>query len=151
MSDKSVLLAMDHRECRKRIGQLEDELDYHFGRKEELKKEVKKIQDKYDDVYDVYMKNTKVAMDMNIENAELKAVIEQLEKENIELKTIGKADHIENAESEIKELKATIESDKHEAEEIFNELRAENKNLKVQITTLLECDDCGQGFVENPI
>ena len=81
---------MDHRECRKRIGHLEDELDYNFGRKEELKKEVKKVQEKYDDVYDVYMKNTKAAMDKNIENAELKAVIEQKEKENNELQLKNK-------------------------------------------------------------
>ena len=54
---------MDHRECRIRIGHLEDKLDYNFGRKEELKKEFKTIQDMYDNVYEFFMKNTKAAMD----------------------------------------------------------------------------------------
>ena len=41
---------MDHRECRKRIGELEDDLDYNIGRKEDLNHEVKKLQDKYDNI-----------------------------------------------------------------------------------------------------
>ena len=69
---------MDHRECRKRIGELEDDLDYIIGRKEDLNHEVKKLQDKYDNIYKVFMKNTKAAMDMNVENAQLNAGIEKI-------------------------------------------------------------------------
>ena len=41
---------MDHDQCRKRIGQLKDELDYNISRKEELKKEVRKLKDQYEQI-----------------------------------------------------------------------------------------------------
>ena len=77
---------MDYRKERMRLIELEDDLEYNISRKEELKKEVMKLKDQYVSIYEVYMKNTKVAMDKNVENAELRTDIEQKEKENVELK-----------------------------------------------------------------
>ena len=141
---------MDH-SCQRRghsklsYNDLEEEFEYNIQRKETLKRDVKKLEDEKEDLRITNWNNAKYTLEIERDKKELKSRIEQLERENIELKTKGKADH---AESEINELKATIESDKHEAEEIFNELREENQNLKVQITNLLKCDECGHVFVE---
>ena len=163
---------MDHRECRKRIGDLEDDLDYNIGRKEDLKKEVKNLQDKYDDIYEVYMKNTKAAMDLNVENAQLKAVNEKISKENSDLTRENKQlkDKIESLDTETSELqclksenrglKETIgimKSDQKKQEETIDCLKeekcitvshfeAEIQSLRSQIQNLLKCEECEQEF-----
>ena len=164
---------MDHRECRKRIGHLEDELDYNFGRKEELKEEVKTMQDKYDNVYEVYMKNTKAAMDKNVENAELRAIIEQKEKENIELQlknkkleekvdSLGKEisdlkitcsdlPSLRDMESENRYLKDVVKSKENDDDKLFNELKESNKNLNLQVENLLKCDECYNSFSDKAL
>ena len=116
------------------------------------------------------MKNTKAAMDKNVENAELKAVIEQMGKENIELqlkneKYKERMDSLEreiselktasndlqvlqDMESENRHLKDTIEFMKEDEAKIFNDLRETNENLRLQIENNLECYECHEKIKE---
>ena len=170
MSDKSVLLAMDHNKERMRLIELEEDLEYNISRKEELKNEVRKLKDQYDSIYEVYFKNTKAAMDMNVENASLKAAIEKEKKENLKLqlendKLKGRVESLEkensktktasnssstpglqDIESENSYLKEVIKSKEEDADKIFNELKDSNQNLKLQIGDLLQCNDCDKTF-----
>ena len=138
-------MTIDH--CGKRNGhqklsyeELEDELDYNYGRKLELKKEVKIMQDKYDDLYEVYMKNTKAAMDRNVENASLKAEIEKKHMENIELqleneKFIERVDSLEKDNAKLKDMECenrylgdVVKFKEDNEDKNFNELKESNKN-----------------------
>ena len=159
---------MDHRECSRRIDHLEDELDYNFGRKEELKAETRKLKEKYDDLHEIHLKNAQVAMDRNVENAQLKKKIETLQKEISE-----SGDQIESLKSENKILKEQLEFRGKEDESIFNCLKSENRdlketigimkkdkqdihndlntanlNLKLQVENLLTCDECEKSFCD---
>ena len=49
-------------------------------------------------------------------------------------------------EDEIKILNDIIDSDRKEAEELFNKLQVENDNLKTKIRNLLKCDECDNFF-----
>ena len=144
---------MEH--CRKRTGhaklsynELEDELEYNLERKDTLKKQIKKLEDEKEDLRLTNWKNVKYTLEIERENEDLKARIKELEQENIKVKNMSNIDQLKSAESKISQLKATIESDKNEAEEIFNNLRAENQSLKAQIKNFLKCDDFSEGFEE---
>ena len=47
-------------------------------------------------------------------------------------------------EDKIRQLNDTINSDRKEAEEIFNDLKTENRNLKLQIRDILRCEECDE-------
>ena len=93
------------------------------------------MQEKYDDLYEVYMKNTKAAMDKNVENANLKAEIEKKKIENNELQTeyekfIERVDSLEtdnvklqDMEPENRYLKDVVKSKEDNETKIFNELK----------------------------
>ena len=55
---------------------------------------------------------------------------------------VGNNDLI-RANTEIKELKEVMESMGEDSNKIFNELRDKNKNLQMQLISILKCDDCG--------
>ena len=151
---------MDHSECQKRIDHLEDELDYNFGRKEELKKEVRKLNDKYDSLHEVHLANAKVAMDGNVENAELKAIIDKLKQENGELclkkeefkdnirslsqeiTDIKKGNRkLDEVQSENRKLKATINYLKDEKLKYVSDLETVIQSLESQVGILLTCEE----------
>ena len=162
-------------QLRKRLGhsnityeELEDELEYNFKRKEDLKKEVRNIQEKYDDLYEIYVKNTKAAMDLNVENAGLRADLDKEKKENCELNSENNESKaiIKSLEEEVQELEKSkndiyclpdiqsrnikleeiIESMKEDEEKIFSDLKESNQNLQIQIENFLKCDDCEDSF-----
>ena len=64
---------------------LEDELEYNFGRKEELKEKVKDLEAEVKETNALNLSNAKVCVDKEYENAQLKKKIIILEKENSEL------------------------------------------------------------------
>ena len=96
---------MDHGKDRMRLSELQEDLEYNISRKEELKKEVRKLKDEYESLYEVYMKNTNVGMDQNVEIADLKAFIEQQKRDNIEVRLENDKlkDKIESCEKEMSE------------------------------------------------
>ena len=51
-----------------------------------------------------------------------------------------------NAKTEIHELKAAIESNEKEFDEMSNNLSAKKKILKFQWENVLKCDDCDEHF-----
>ena len=81
-------------------------------------------------------------METNREKCALNLRVKHLEKEILELKQINNVDHLENAEMEINELKATIESNEKEAEQMFNNLSTKKQILKGQLENCLKCDNC---------
>ena len=159
---------MDQGKNRMRLIELEEDLEYNISRKEELKKEVRKLKDQYESTYEVYMKNTKVAMDQNVEIADLRAVIEQKDKENVKIqlendslkdrvkslekeiaqsRTAGKnTPDLQDIESQNKHLKEVIKSKEIYEDKHFIELKDSNKNLKLQVENLLQCNDCENIF-----
>ena len=74
---------MNYARERMRQTELEEDLEYNISRKEELKKEVRKLKDNYDSLHDVHLKNAKVAMDQNVEIAQLKAMLEKSKKKTV--------------------------------------------------------------------
>ena len=131
---------MDHSQCRARISHLEDELDYNFGRKEELKKDVKRLEEKYESLHKTHFDNVKVLMDNNRENYDLKEKIKLIEKENSELnkENFKNVKTLEEAEMEIDKLKSTSVSKNKESEKTIRDLRADNHNLKNEIKNILK-------------
>ena len=74
-------------QLRRRIGchtityeELEGEYEYDFKRKEDLKKEVRQLDEEKEELRGIDLNNAKVCMDTNVENSELKQTIESLEK-----------------------------------------------------------------------
>lgn len=132
---------MDHDQCRKRIGHLEDELDYHFSRKEELKRKVKHLEEDNDLLRKANFKNAQYQLQ---NESELNARIESLEKENDNLKT--NLTSIEDIKSENMSLKQQIESMKEEEEKKKNDLRVANESHLVKMKNLLKCDECDDVF-----
>ena len=134
---------MDQGKNRMRLIELEEDLEYNISRKEELKKEVRKLKDQYESTYEVYMKNTKVAMDQNVEIADLKAVIEQKIKENNELHFENNKikDSLRDMESSNRYYKDVIKSKEEGEDKLLDELKDSNQNLKLQVENLLQCND----------
>ena len=60
--------------------ELEGESEYDFKRKEDLKKEVRQLDEEKEELRGIDLNNAKVCMDTNVENSELKQTIESLEK-----------------------------------------------------------------------
>ena len=54
--------------------------------------------------------------------------------------------NISELEDEIKILNDIIDSDRKEAEDIFNKLQVENDELKMEIKSLLKCHECDEIF-----
>ena len=98
---------MDHGRERMCLAELEEDLDYNISRKEELKKEVRKLKEQYESLHEVHLQNAKVAMDRNVENAQLKANIEKIRKEssNLTLENNELKDKVKTLDAEISELK----------------------------------------------
>ena len=132
---------MDHNQCRKKIDHLEDELDYNFGRKEELKEEVKKLKEDNDLLRKTNFKNAQAQI---MKESEPKAEIGILEKENDDLKLRLK--ELEYSKSEIAKLKETISTLKEENIETVKDLRNINNKLKSRIEGILKCDKCDKCF-----
>ena len=133
---------MDHSDCRKTIGHLEDDLEYNLGRKEQLKSEVKRLDEDNDNLRKMNFKNAEVALK---KESVFKKLIETLRKELDEVKSGG---HIESLKSENKALKEKLESWEKEDERISNCLKTENNNLQLKITDLLKCNECDVKFDE---
>ena len=95
---------MDHSECRKRICQLEDDLDYNLERKEQLKQEVQQLDDSNDRLRKINFKNAEVSLK---KESILNKLVETLRKELDELKS---NDLTESLKSENKILADKIES-----------------------------------------
>ena len=131
---------MDHSECRKRICQLEDDLDYNLERKDQLKEEVQKLDESNDRLRKLNFKNAEVSIK---KESVLNKLVETLRKELDELKSVG---HIETLKAENMVLKEKIKSQKEEDEIVSNSLKAENKNLEIKMKNLLKCDDCDIQF-----
>ena len=137
---------MDHQECWKEIGHLEDELDYNFNRKEELKKEVSKLKDQNEDLRDTNFRNVEVYQKVKAEMYELKSKLEIIEKEIEEL-TIN-VDQLECAKSVISRLQENIKAIEEEQMTTTKNLKDVNENLQAKINNLLKCDECHQCFTE---
>ena len=99
---------MDHSECRKTIGHLEDDLDYNLGRKEQLKSEVKRLDEDNDNLRKTNFKNAEVALK---KESFLENLVETLRKQ---LDELNSGSQIEGFKSKIKVLEDTIESLKKE-------------------------------------
>ena len=119
---------MDHMECRKRIGQLEDDLEYNLGRKDQLKFQVKELDEDNDKLRKTNFKNAEESLKKELV---MKKLVETLRKENEELKSnkVTNPDFI-----------------KQEYEKIGSELKAENEKLRQTIGNLLCCDECNLHF-----
>ena len=166
----SHFMTMDH--CSKKNGhrklsyeELEEELDYNYGRKEDLKREVRqlelKLKEKSEETEELRFTNFNNAKAHLSREADLKAKIESLEETVHELKVKNKdVQTIEVLGSEnrdLKEAKGIMEKDKEKLEETINCLKddklkavsnfeAETKSLRSQIRNLLTCEECGQSF-----
>ena len=125
---------MDHKECRKEIGHLEDELDYNFNRKEELKKEVSKLKDQNEDLCDTNFRNVEVYQKVKAEMYELKSKLEIIEKENEELRI--NVDRLECAKSVISRLQENIKAIEEEQMTTTKNLKDVNENLQAKINNL---------------
>ena len=140
-------------QLRKRLGhhnvtyeELEDELEYNFGRKEDLKEEVKNLEEKNKELQRNNWKNVLTHIDIDKENIDLKERIELLEKENSQLKMENRVMVSEDTKSEINNLKDMINNIEKDADVDINDLKTENLNLQLQIKDLLKCGDCDLSF-----
>ena len=81
------------------------------------------------------MKNTKVALDKNVENAELRTDIEQKEKENVELQLEHNSlrDRVKILGKEMSQSKTASNTMQD-----LQELKYSNQNLKLQVENLLQ-------------
>ena len=112
------------------------------------------MQKKYDDLCEVFMKNTRAAMDKNVENAYLQAEIKKLKKGNIELqlenkKFIERLDSLEKDNAKLKDMECenrylgdVVKFKEDNEDKISNELKESNKNLGLKVKNLLLCNQC---------
>ena len=138
-------------QLRKRIGHTEitykelvDELEYNFERKEDLKREVKKLDEDKEELRVINFKNAEVCFATKAENNKLRKTIETLQNEIDNLKY--KYDEILSLQSENRILTDKIESMENEEEFFFKNLEKTNKSLQMRIESFLKCDECNQHF-----
>ena len=118
-------------QLRNRIGRskpsyedLEDELDYNFGRKEELKRDLEKLEE---------------------ENDKLREAIATLRIELDDLKILKNAEILDN-KTEICLLKDKLKYLKEENAESVKEFETSNENLRFQIQKIFKRDKCDTEF-----
>ena len=131
---------MDHREFGKRIGDLEDDLDYNIGRKEDLKAEVRKLEKQNKEIRELNWKNATAQMETERELGELKLRFDLLEKENSELRSVNNEVKLEDIKFENKMLEENILNLKNYNFKRIATLEAEIKRHRSQIQSLLKCD-----------
>ena len=132
---------MDHTECRKRIDQLEDDLDYNIGRKEDLKAEVRKLEKRNEDLHETNWTDAKAFMETKVKMADLKKMLENVKKENADLSNDNT--YLRDIEAENRKLKEMIQSTREEKDKEIDNIKEKNQELQKQIENLLKCDECG--------
>ena len=121
--------------------ELVDELEYNFRRKEELKKDLEKLDKENDDLRLKNFTNAKVQMATLSENNELKETIDNLRKEIKDLRASNEDDQLE-----ICLLRDKNKYLKEENVDNEKKLQTVNQNLLIRIKSILKCDECEKSF-----
>ena len=131
-------------QLRKRLGrrsisyeELEDELEYNFRRKEDLKKDLENLQEENEELKEVFMKNAETHIESNNENKKLKEEIENLKKEIASN---------EDDQLELCLLKTKIKYLKEENVDNEKKLKTVNESLLIRMKSILKCDECDKSF-----
>ena len=144
---------MDKNKCTKKNGhktlsyeELEDECEYNYRRKEELKKEVQRLKDDNDELRDTNFKNVEVYQKVKAKLYELKTKLEIADQANKD--SDMNAGRLECAKGVIDKLKDDLQCMKNENVESTEKYRNFISDLENKIKKLLSCDECGENFKE---
>ena len=140
-------------QLRKRLGQrspsyeeVVEELEYNFERKEDLKSDIKKLEEDNDHLRITNFKKAESHMADKSENSKLKEVILSLNKEIEDLRDLQNVEANEDDKLTILYLKDTIKYIKEENADNELKLKTVNKSLLVRIKSILKCDECDKSF-----